>query len=83
MHAEKYLEEVTSAPTDFKAEFPALFIGLCQLKTERYITLCTDVKPFCLCNPRKIPHPLIPKVKSQIEAMLEQDVICPATYSSN
>ena len=41
--------------------------------------LCTDAKPFCLYNPRKIPHRLLPKVKHQIEAMLEQGVISSVT----
>ena len=76
---DKDVEEVTTGPTDFKAEFPALFSGLGKLKTECHITLRPDAKPFCLYNPRKIPHPLIPKVKSQIETMLLQGVISPVT----
>ena len=66
-------------PIDFKAEFPALFSGLGKLRTECHITVCPNCKPFCLYNPRKIPHPLIPKVKSQIETMLQQGVISPVT----
>ena len=77
--AEKDVEEVNSGPTDFKAEFPSLFTGLGRLKTECHITLRADAKPFCLYNPRKLPHPLLPKVKSQIETMLEQGVISPVT----
>ena len=53
-------------PTDFKAELPVLFKGLGKLRTEYHITLRPDAKPFCLYNPRKIPRPPIPKVKSQI-----------------
>jgi len=34
MRAEKDVEEVHSGPTDFKAEFPALFTGLGRLKSE-------------------------------------------------
>ena len=78
MRSSKDVEEVNSGPTDFKAEFPALVTGLGRLKTECHITR-VDAKPFCLYNPRKIPHPLLPKVKSQIEAMLEQGVISPVT----
>ena len=77
--ADKDVEEVNTGPTDFKAEFPALFSGLGKLKTECHITLRPDAIPFCLYNPRKIPHPLIPKVKSQIETMLQQGVISPVT----
>jgi len=70
---------VNSEPTDFKAEFPSLFTGLGRLKTECHITLCADAKPFCQYNPRKLPHLLLPKVKSQVETMLEQGVISPVT----
>ena len=77
--AGKDVEEMNTGPTDFKAEFPALFSGLGKLKTECHITLRPDAIPFCLYNPRKIPHPLIPKVKSQIETMLQQGVISPVT----
>ena len=77
--AEKDVEEVNSGPTDFKAEYPSLFTGLGRLKAECHITLRADAKPFCLYNPRKLPHPLLPKVKSQIDTMLEQGVISPVT----
>ena len=77
--ADKDVDEVNTGPTDFKAEFPALFSGLGKLKTECHITLLPGAIPFCLYNPRKIPHPLIPKVKSQIETMLQQGVISPVT----
>ena len=80
-HTEKDVEEVNSGPTDFKAEIPSLFTGLGGLKTECHITLRTDAKPFCLYHPRKLPHPLLPKVKSQIETMLEQGhLFCKSSY---
>ena len=75
--ADKDAEEVNTGPTDFKAEFPALFSGLGKLKTECHITLRPDAIPFY--NPRNIPHALIPKVKSQIKTMLQQGVISPVT----
>ena len=75
--ADKDVDEMNTGPTDFKAEFPALFSGLGKLKTESHIR--PDAIPFCLYNPRKIPHPLIAKVKSQIETMLQQGVISPVT----
>ena len=76
---DKDVEEVNTGPLDFEAEFPALFRRLGKLRTERHITLHPEAKPFCLYNPRKIPHPLIAKVKSQIETMLQQGVILPVT----
>ncbi|KAK2552663.1 hypothetical protein P5673_026041 [Acropora cervicornis] len=64
--AEADVEEVNSGPTDFKTEFPLLFTGLGQLKTECHITLRADAKPFCLYNPRKLPHPLLPKLAYEL-----------------
>ena len=65
----KRAEEVNSGPTDFKGEFPSLFTGLGRQKTECHLTLRADGEPFCLYNAWKLPHPLLPKVKSQIETM--------------
>lgn len=71
--------EVDTEPTDFKAEFPALFSGFGKLKTECHTTLRPGAKPYCLYNPRKIPHPLVSKTKGQIDTMLQQGVILPVT----
>ena len=46
--ADKDVEEMNTGPTDFKAEFPALFSGLGKLKTESHIR--PDAIPFCLYN---------------------------------
>ena len=64
---------MNTGPRYSKAEFTALFSELGKLRTKCH----PDAKTFCLYNPRKIPHPLIPKVKSQIETMLPQGVISP------
>ncbi|CAB4011562.1 Transposon Ty3-I Gag-Pol poly [Paramuricea clavata] len=71
--------EVIQSPPDFRKEFPGLFEGLGKLKTEHHITLCDDATPFCLYNPRKVPHPLIPKVEAELQSMLKQNVISPVT----
>ena len=62
--AEKDVKEVNCGPTDFKAEFPLLFTGLGRLKAECHITIPADAKPFCLYNPRKLPHPITKGEKS-------------------
>ena len=62
---------------DFKAEFPKLFKGLGMLKKEQHITLRPNATPLCLHAPRKVPHPLLPKVKEEIDRMLRQGVISP------
>ena len=43
------------------------------------MTLRDDATPFCLYNPRKVPHPLIPKVEAELQSMLKQNVISPVT----
>ena len=65
------VDELSSAMPNFRSEYPQLFKGLGKIKTECHLTLQDDVKPFCLYTPRKIPHSLVPKVKKEIESMLE------------
>ena len=67
--------EVTPQNTDFKTEFPSLF----KVKNEVHITLQPDAKPHCLYTPKKVPYPLLPKVKQELESMLQQGVISPVT----
>ena len=71
--------DVTTQHADFKTEFPSLFTGLGKVKTEVHITLQPDAKPFCIYTPRKIPYPLLPKVKQELDSMLERGVISPVT----
>ena len=71
--------EVVTQPANFKEEFPQLFTGLGKLKTEYQIKLNPEVKPVCLYTPRRIPHALLSKVKTEIDSMLQQGVISPVT----
>lgn len=63
----------------FQRKIPALFSRLGKLKTECDITLRPNAKPYCLYNQRKIRYILIPKVKRQIETMLQQGAISSVT----
>ena len=47
------------------------------MKTEVHITLQPDANPNCIYTPREIPHPLLPKVKQELDSMLQQGVISP------
>ena len=69
----------TDQTANFKAEFPKLFTGLGKLKTKYRITLDKDVQPVALFTPRKVPHPLMHKVKDELDAMIKTDVISPVT----
>ena len=71
--------DVTTQHVDFKTEFPSLFTGLGKVTTEVHITLQPDAKPYCTYTPRKIPHPLLAKVKQELDSMLQQGVISPVT----
>ena len=62
---------------NLKEEFPQLFTGLGKLKTEYQIKLNPEVELVSVHTPRKIPHPLLPKVKNEIDSMLKQGVISP------
>ena len=82
MHACMYVcvcMYVCTHDADFKTEFPSLFTGLGKVKTEVHITLQPDAKPNCIYTPRKIPHPLLLKVKQELDSMLQQGVISPVT----
>ena len=69
----------TDQTANFKAEFPKLFTGLGKLKTKYRITLDKDVQPVALFTLRKVPHPLMHKVKDELDALIKTDVISPVT----
>ena len=71
--------EVNTQRVNFIREFPQLFSGLGKLETKYHIKLNPDVKPVRLYTPRKEPHPLLPKVKTEIDSMLRQGAISPIT----
>ena len=69
--------EVVTQAINLKEEFPQLFTGLGKLKTEYQIKLNPEVELVSVHTPRRIPHPLLPKVKNEIDSMLKQGVISP------
>lgn len=77
------VQEIHSNPPNFKEEFPQLFQGLGKLAKSYHITLDPEVKPVCTYTPRKIPHPLQPKVEEEINDMLRKGVISPVTEPTN
>ena len=62
---------------DFKGEFPELFKGLAKLADPYTIRLRPDVEPKCIYTARRIAHPLLPKVKAEIDRMITEGVISP------
>ena len=64
---------------DFKTEFSSLFSALGKVKTEVHISLQPETKSYYVYTPRKIPCPLLPKVKQELGFILQQGVISPVT----
>jgi len=65
---------------NFKSEFPEMFSGRLGKVIDKYtyqISLCDNPHPVCLYTPRRIPHPLLPKVKLELDKMVSQGVISP------
>ena len=61
-----------------EAAFPSLLAPLEQFSGEPYsICLQPDAKPVALSCPRRVPIPLLPKVKEELERMEAQGVIIP------
>ena len=67
----------------YRDQYPGLFGDLKTIKPECMqpykIPLIPDPKPTCLFTPRKIAHPLVPKVKKELERMQNDGVISPVT----
>ena len=60
---------------NFRAEYPRLFKGLGLTSPKYKITFNCDAAPVCLYTPRRVPHPLLPKVKEELESMMRQGII--------
>ena len=58
-------------------QYPMLFQGLGKLEGEYTIRLKDGVTQFCLTTPRRVPLPLVKKVRLELQRMLQFDVIEP------
>ena len=65
---------VQSTPEDISEKFPALFKGLGKLEGEYHIDLKVDAKPYAVTTPRRVPLPLMEKVKDELARMEPQGV---------
>ena len=55
--------------------YPKLFEGLGKLEGEYHIELKDDAKPYAITTPRRVPLPLMDKVKEELARMATQGVI--------
>ena len=60
---------------DWKAKFPKVFDGLGEMPGTYHITLTPDAIPFAIHCPRRVPLPLLPKVKEELDKMVKSGVI--------
>ncbi|KAL5020662.1 hypothetical protein ScPMuIL_002255, partial [Solemya velum] len=61
--------------TDVRTRYPELFEGLGKLAGEYTIKLREDAHPVALTTPRRVPIPLLPKVKTELARMEQLGVI--------
>lgn len=69
----------TPSTPDFLAEFPQLFgenPGLLKIPPVK-IRLKADAQPFCLYTPRKVAHPILPRLKQKLESMDRMGITAP------
>ncbi|UYV70730.1 K02A2.6-like [Cordylochernes scorpioides] len=80
----KRINLVINGTTDVNPErkFPKLFEGLGLLEQPYHIKLKEGAKPFSIPVPRRVPLPLMPKLKEQLDAMVAQEVIEPVDEST-
>ena len=68
-----FVEPVQKA--DMVKQFPDVFKGLGKLKDDYTIKLRDNATPYALTTPRRVPIPLLPKVKEELQRMEKLGVI--------
>ena len=62
---------------DIPKQFPQLFQGLGKLDTVYDIQLDHTISPYAVSAPRRVPLPLMTKVKAELDRLKQLDVIVP------
>ena len=68
----------TTNLTPVETRYPKLFTGLGKLQGKYTIKLRPDTFPFALTTPRRVPIPLLPSVKEELQRM--EDLGCDSMY---
>ena len=69
------VNSVDKSKEDIVAQFPELFNRLGFIKGSYQIELEEEAKPYSIMAPRRVPIPLLPKVKCELEKMERKGVI--------
>ena len=73
----KQVGSVEDETFDTQKAFPALFRSLGKLQRPYHIQMKEGAKPFALTALRRVPVPLLPRVKAELERMRQFGVIVP------
>ena len=77
LHLAYTVDTVQGQTVDIKSLYPKVFTGLGCLQGMYKIKLTEEAKPYALSLPRRVPIPLIDKVKEEIQRMETLGVIAP------
>ena len=77
------IQELKNGSTAYQARFLKLFTGLGKIEGEYKIELEEDSKPFAIHTPRRVPLPLMDKVKKELQRMQDLGVIVPIEELTN
>ena len=73
----KRVGSVEDKTFDTQKAFPALFQNLGKLQRPYHIQMKEGAKPFALTALCRVPVPLLPRVKAELERMRQLEVIVP------
>ena len=65
------VEAISTIPIDIRTQYPSLFTGLgCMSESESYeVRIKHSATPYAITSPRRVPLPLLPKVKDELERL--------------
>ena len=69
------MDFVIDAQQQIITQYPQLFVGLSSMRDPYTIRIKPDAQPYSVFAPRRIPLPLLSKVKKEIDRLLRPEVI--------
>lgn len=63
----------------YAEQFPSLFTGLGKMLHPYDIKLREDTEPYAVHTPRRVAHPVLPKLEAELKRLQDLDVISPVT----
>ena len=63
------VEAISTIPVDICTQYPNLFTGLSCMSEPYEIRIKHDATPYAITSPRRVPLPLLPKVKDELERL--------------